>query len=257
MTMYRLIASTLVVMFLALGALADVAPKNEYCPVTPTDRSEPDIHTEYRGETIYFCCKSCLRDFNKDPEAYLANLASENDSADHREHEHASASSQGHGSTGESEHGDSDHDHSDHGDSGSNPIISLLGKLHVLTVHFPVALIPFAALLAILGSLLRKPTFEQMADLSIYVGALAAFVAASMGWIAASQSSYPESLSQILEYHRWLGTVVAASSLLVSVFIFYRPETRLRFALYATLAILVFATGHFGGSLIYGPDYLF
>lgn len=255
--MFRLIAYTLVAIFLAFGALADVAPKNEYCPVTPSDRSEADIHTEYKGETIYFCCKSCLRDFNKDPESYLANLATTSEGADHGEHEHASASSQGHGSTGESEHGDSDHDHSDHGDSGSKPIISLLGKLHVLAVHFPVALIPFAALLAILGSLFGKSSFSQMADISIFTGTLAAVVAAAMGWIAASQSSYPENLSQILEYHRWLGTSVAILTVLVSGFVVYRPKNRYRIPLYAALAILVFTAGHFGGSLIYGPDYLF
>ncbi len=232
-------------------------PSNEYCPVTPTDLAEPDIHTEYKGETIYFCCKSCLRDFNKDPEAYLANLASTEESGGHGEHGHGSTEAQAHGSDERSEHGDSEHDHSDHGESGSSPIVLLLGKLHVLSVHFPVALIPFAAFLAIVSQLLRKPAFKQLADLSMFAGTLAAVVAAVMGWVAASQSSYPDNLSVILEYHRWLGTSVATFTVLVSAFVVFRPKTRCRIPLYVVLALLVFTAGHFGGSLIYGPDYLF
>ncbi|MDQ8188086.1 YHS domain-containing protein [Pelagicoccus sp. SDUM812002] len=242
---------------ITIVAFSQDSTKNEYCPVTPTDLAEPDIHTEYKGETIYFCCKSCLRDFNKDPEAYLANLAVAVESGDHGEAEHGSTEEQAHGKDDGHEHGDSEHDHSDHGESGSSPIISLLGKLHVLAVHFPVALIPFAALLAILSPLLRKPAFNQLADISLFAGAFAAVGAAIMGWIAASQSSYPDNLSVILEYHRWLGTSVATLAVLVSAVILYWPKTRYRIPLYAALTLLVLTAGHFGGSLIYGPDYLF
>jgi len=237
--------------------MAQEGPSNTYCPVTPSDLAEPDISTEYKGETIYFCCKSCLRDFNKDPEAYLANLNSTRESGGHGEHDHGSTGTQAHGSDEVSDHSDSEHDHSDHGEGGSNPIVSLLGKLHVLAVHFPVALIPFAAFLAILSPLLSRPAFNQLADFSLFAGAFAAVVAAIMGWIAASQSSYPDNLSVILEYHRWLGTSVATLAVLVSAVILYWPKTRYRTPLYAALALLVITAGHFGGSLIYGPDYLF
>ena len=34
---------------------------------------EPYVH-EHNGTTVKFCCKPCLKKFNKDPDTYLAKL---------------------------------------------------------------------------------------------------------------------------------------------------------------------------------------
>lgn len=34
---------------------------------------DPFVH-QHNGETVKFCCKPCLEDFNKDPDTYLAKL---------------------------------------------------------------------------------------------------------------------------------------------------------------------------------------
>jgi YHS domain-containing protein len=43
------------------------------CPVmgNPID---PNIHTDYKGRRIYFCCTSCPKVFEKDPEKYIAKV---------------------------------------------------------------------------------------------------------------------------------------------------------------------------------------
>jgi YHS domain-containing protein len=43
------------------------------CPVMggPID---PNIHTDYKDRRIYFCCTSCLKAFEKDPEKYIAKV---------------------------------------------------------------------------------------------------------------------------------------------------------------------------------------
>ena len=43
------------------------------CPVSGTDLGpRQTAHAvEYEGETYYFCCGSCKRNFEKDPERYL------------------------------------------------------------------------------------------------------------------------------------------------------------------------------------------
>ena len=43
------------------------------CPVlgNPID---PNVHTEYKGRRIYFCCTSCLKAFEADPEKYIAKV---------------------------------------------------------------------------------------------------------------------------------------------------------------------------------------
>jgi len=40
------------------------------------DMGKP-IKTEYKGRTIVFCCKSCVRKFNKEPDKYLKKLDQE------------------------------------------------------------------------------------------------------------------------------------------------------------------------------------
>ena len=37
------------------------------------DMGKPFVH-EYKGREIKFCCKSCLKDFNKDPEKYVKKI---------------------------------------------------------------------------------------------------------------------------------------------------------------------------------------
>jgi YHS domain-containing protein len=55
---------------------------NTVCPVsgdTVGDIGKP-VYTQYQGQTIAFCCKDCLKKFNKNPEKY-GPLALKNQSA--------------------------------------------------------------------------------------------------------------------------------------------------------------------------------
>jgi len=37
------------------------------------DMGKPYVH-EYKGREIKFCCKSCLKDFNKNPEKFVKKI---------------------------------------------------------------------------------------------------------------------------------------------------------------------------------------
>ncbi len=53
---------------------AAVAPAEQTtCPVRgdPIDKS---VFTEYQGKKVYFCCNSCIAEFQKDPQKYIARL---------------------------------------------------------------------------------------------------------------------------------------------------------------------------------------
>ena len=261
-------------LFVLVVGLSEVAgqesPANEYCPVTPSDRAEADIYTDYEGERIYFCCKSCLRDFLKDPEAYLENLnvaainagPSEPTSGKLGENVHAQAIEEtAHGAEELGHDENHEHDHSDHGSKASSVLV-LFGKLHVIVVHFPIALIPFAGMAETLFLFRRTKRWAEIAKVSFVAGTLAACLAAIMGWIAADLSSYPDSLQQTLFSHRWLGVSTAILAFAGSMFLYAFPgfEKSKRWAepaIILTLSAITLATAHFGGSLIYGPNYLF
>jgi len=47
---------------------------NTVCPIMG-DEVDPKVQTvEYRGKTIGFCCKSCIKKFKKDPEKAMKRL---------------------------------------------------------------------------------------------------------------------------------------------------------------------------------------
>lgn len=72
------LSSLLWVSIIALGgnvaAKTTPALSNSLCPVMKGERSKAKFSVNYRGETIYLCCKSCIRKFNKNPERYWAVL---------------------------------------------------------------------------------------------------------------------------------------------------------------------------------------
>ena len=61
--------------FHAAGAVAAEAV-NAACLVMPDHKINGKTFVEYQGKTYGFCCKSCVKKFNKNPEKYIARLAS-------------------------------------------------------------------------------------------------------------------------------------------------------------------------------------
>ncbi len=48
---------------------------NDVCPVMGRPVSkDAKYKTTYEGQTIGFCCRGCVKKFEKDPEKYISNL---------------------------------------------------------------------------------------------------------------------------------------------------------------------------------------
>ena len=56
-------------------------PINAKCPIQGED-IDPDVTTNYKGKTVAFCCKDCIKDFNKEPEKYMKQIAADNKKAE-------------------------------------------------------------------------------------------------------------------------------------------------------------------------------
>src|SRR3954453_7207225 len=57
-------------------------PINAKCPVEGEDVDPEGATTTYKGKTIGFCCASCIKDFNKDPEKYMKKIEADNKKAE-------------------------------------------------------------------------------------------------------------------------------------------------------------------------------
>ena len=86
-------------------------------------------------------------------------------------------------------------------------LVSWLGRLHTLVVHFPIAMFVGALLVELYGLWRKNRDFERAAHVMLVVGALGAVVAAFLGWFAGG--FYLTDRNQVLMIHRWLGTAIA------------------------------------------------
>lgn len=154
-------------------------------------------------------------------------------------------------------------------------LLKLVGRLHVAAVHFPIALLIAAALFEFLRSRRNTPAPSPAALRCLVLGALAALAAAAMGWLNAAHELAAASASGggaggggwggeaiVLSWHRWLGvaaSALAVLTLLAALPAVWKPDGR-AFPLYRLLlvlsAALVALTGHYGGRLTHGDDYL-
>lgn len=126
-----------------------------------------------------------------------------------------------------------------------------LGRFHPTLVHFPIALLTAAFLAELLARLLRRPQLQHAASFSYTLGALGSVPSAAFGWLLAESTTHR---GNELDYHRWLGVAVATVAILGMTVFYRKPGARL--PLLALLAVLVGITGHLGGSLSYGSDWL-
>jgi uncharacterized membrane protein len=137
--------------------------------------------------------------------------------------------------------------------------MALTGRLHPLLLHFPIALVIFAAFAESAAILTNYRTWHVVAVFNVRAGALFAVVAAITGWVLASSTAVDDAAS--LQWHRWLGMAAALATIGVA-FATAGIECRssrvrwlYRIALFWAAA-LVGVTGHLGGKLVWGADFL-
>jgi hypothetical protein len=127
-----------------------------------------------------------------------------------------------------------------------------IGRFHVLLVHLPIG---FVVLLATLEGLARTGRFRganQASGCMLAALVPAAVLSAACGWMLATEGGYDPGL---LWVHRVMGTVTAALCVLMALLHRWGAEWAYRVTLAMALAAIV-VTGHYGGSLTHGTDYL-
>lgn len=136
--------------------------------------------------------------------------------------------------------------------------MTFIGRLHPLLVHFPIALILLAAAAEMFAAVAVTSRWHVVAMACLRVGAIGAVGAAAAGWLMARMPGVDPSAT--LEWHRWFGTATAAIAVLaVLVTAAGERSTATRWIDWMALlaaAVCVAATGHLGGMLVWGADFL-
>ena len=129
--------------------------------------------------------------------------------------------------------------------------LGLLGRMHVIVIHFPVALLLVAALGEVWGKVRGRAVSWTSATLVF--GAVGALFSMALGWMLIWFSGYEH--SRTLTRHKYLGTATAIVAIVAVLAHFKLIERQGRWwatSLVLVTAAMVALTGHLGGILVYG-----
>jgi len=132
-------------------------------------------------------------------------------------------------------------------------MLESLGHFHVVLVHLPIGILLLACVFQWME---RRPKFASLhtaTSIALLIGMICAIFSALTGFLLSFSGDYDEGL---VITHQWFGISVAA----VSIAMFYYHTKAAAFKAQVSISILLFVliiiTGHLGGSLTHGSDYL-
>ncbi len=132
-------------------------------------------------------------------------------------------------------------------------MLQTLGRLHILVLHLPIGFLVLAFLME-LAARRSASALRPAVGFSLFWGMVSAVAAAALGYLLSFDGSYEEAL---LNWHKWLG--IATAGLSVALYFFHknRPDSSLLLPFFTVTTLVLAATGHYGGSLTHGADFLF
>lgn len=136
--------------------------------------------------------------------------------------------------------------------------MALIGRMHPLLVHFPIALVMVAVAAELAGPIAGQAQWRTVAAVNLRVAAAFAVVTSIAGWRLAAASV---DVTPLLQWHRWLGVAAAATTVAAALATTGANARSLivsriyRGALICAAAFVA-AAAHLGGLLVWGADFL-
>jgi len=133
-----------------------------------------------------------------------------------------------------------------------------IGRLHTVVLHFPIVILLIVAFLEIIrhqSSFKENKALYVFSETLLLVGALSSSLTVIMGIFLAREAGYNGSE---LIWHRWLGAATYLTAL-INYLILNKSWYNLKLYPFtsAILFCLIIATGHFGGNLTHGKNFVF
>ena len=126
-----------------------------------------------------------------------------------------------------------------------------IGRLHPVFVHLPIGILLFAALLFFVSKKQRFANMSFAVAPALAIGSFFSILSCITGYLLSISDAYNE---DIIFKHQWLGIATAITSV-VCYFVYQKKQGL--FGIFITLlTTLIMVTGHYGGSLTHGADYL-
>jgi uncharacterized membrane protein len=132
-------------------------------------------------------------------------------------------------------------------------MIELLGHFHPVLVHLPIGILMVALLMQWLSNKPKYKAVKQVVPIILLCGTIAALISCITGYLLSISDDYDQSL---VNWHMWMAIgVVLTSAVLYSKERNPEIEVPQKLLSFGLLGLLM-VTGHLGGSLTHGSDYL-
>lgn len=128
-----------------------------------------------------------------------------------------------------------------------------IGHLHPVLVHLPIGILMLACVFHIASYHQKFAHFKTVMSVMLFWGMVCAVLSCITGYCLSTGGDYDRHL---VSWHKWMGISVATVSL--ALFILFKT-VKSQFSLRiisVILLVLITITGHLGGSLTHGSDYL-
>ncbi|MFY0690073.1 MAG: hypothetical protein JXQ90_23070 [Cyclobacteriaceae bacterium] len=135
-------------------------------------------------------------------------------------------------------------------------LVIFFGRFHPLVVHLPIGFLMMAFFMWAYQQWQRSDQFSGAISFSLLLGTISGIFACALGWLLASPGGYEQ---EMLDDHKWAGigtTIVAMTIYLLWILRRSVNAHYLVAGLFVCLMAGLSITGHVGGSLTHGSDYL-
>ncbi|MEP7258847.1 MAG: c-type cytochrome domain-containing protein [Flavitalea sp.] len=132
-------------------------------------------------------------------------------------------------------------------------IVEFIGRFHPVLVHLPIGILLLGSLFLLLS---RKETYQWLQpaiDITLLAGMISAILSCISGYLLSQSGDYE---GDLVNSHQWLGIGVAVVSAITYLVRRKKYYIQWQWVLGALMILLIVITGHQGGSLTHGEDYL-
>lgn len=132
-------------------------------------------------------------------------------------------------------------------------VSELIGRFHPVLVHLPIGVLLIGILLQWLSAYSRYNISVDVIKIVLLIGTATAILSCITGYLLSGSGDYDENL---VSWHMWMGIGTAFASLLFLQQVLTKKAGILNKLTSVSLLMLIVLTGHLGGSLTHGSDYL-
>ena len=132
-------------------------------------------------------------------------------------------------------------------------ILDFIGRLHPVLVHLPIGILLVACVLHWLSFKSRYAGLRDAISIILFWGMIAAIASGITGYFLSQADDYD---ADLVSKHQWLG--IFTSVVAIVFYVLYKRNRSMRILQLTSvlLFVMIIFTGHLGGSLTHGSEYL-